>query len=248
MHTRLFLCCVLTLACDGCGIGLWERKSTPNATGPAGVFHNAGEHGVTVREYRIDPPDEITLRAPRIPELDGQKRIVQPDGKIPLPLVGQVSVAGLTPDEAAQRLQKLVSKYYVQPDIHLEVGANSKFYYVFGFGSNKPGKIPYTGRVTVISALAEAGFNLTAWPEQVRISRPARDGAANATAVVDFTKVWDNGDLSQNYLLEEGDVILIPMTPIAAWGVGTSQLLAPLLNTTSLVTIGGQIVRPGAGL
>ncbi|HZK82001.1 MAG TPA: polysaccharide biosynthesis/export family protein [Humisphaera sp.] len=245
MKARIVLMCVM--ACMLCGCHMFDAKSTPNAVGPNGVFQNAGEHGVTNRIYRIDPPDEITLRAPRIPELDGAKRVVQPNGKIPLPLLGEVSITGLTPDEAAAYLQQLASKYYIKPDIHMEVVAQSKFYYIFGIGANKTGKQAYNGRVTVVSALAEAGFNLTSWPEQVHISRPARDGNANATVVVDFTKVWDYGDLSQNYLLEEGDIIYLPVTPLAAWSIATSQLLAPILNTTALVTVGGQIVKPGSG-
>jgi len=231
---------------NGCYFGLFERSSTSNAEqGPRAVFHNAGEHGVTAREYRIDPPDEIVIRAPKVPELDGQRRVVQTNGKVPVPLLGEVSVTGLTPDEAADRLSELASKYYVKPDIHIEVLANSKFYYIFGSGALKTGRFPYTGRVTVISALAEAGFNPASWPEQVRISRPGRDGAADATVVVNFTKIWDYGDLKQNYLLEDGDIVLLPITPLAAWGFATSELLAPLLNTTSAIPAGGSLVKPG---
>lgn len=246
MRLKIFLGCLSMCLLNGCYFGLFERKSTPNAElGNNSVFHNAGEHGVTLREYRIDPPDEIVIRAPKIPELDGQRRTVQTNGKIPLPLLGEVNVTGLTPDEAAKELMLKVSKFYVNPDIHLEVLANSKFYYVFGGGAVKPGRFPYAGRVTVVSALAEAGFNPAAWPEQVRLSRPGRNGAPNATAIVDFTKVWDSGNLQQNYLLEDGDIIYLPITPLAAWGFATSELLSPLLNTTALITAGGSIVRPG---
>lgn len=229
------------------GCHAFERRSTPNAEGPEGVFVNAGEHGVTLREYRIDPPDEVLVRAPRIPELDQQKRTVMPNGKIPLPLIGEVSVSGLTPDEAATRIQSLASKFYVKPDVHLEITANSKFYYIFGLGANKTGRIPYAGRVTVLSAVAEAGFNLNSWPQQVWVSRPAHEGRPSATVVIDFTKVWTTGDLSQNYLMEEGDILYVPVTPLAAWSIATSQLLAPVLNTTALVTVGGQVVKPGSG-
>ena len=169
----------------GCG-----RDSTPNAEGPWGVFHNAGLHEVTQREYRVDPPDEIIIRAPEIKEIDGQHQIVRPDGKISLDLVGEVPVAGKTPVEIAEELNGLVSKYYVTPQVRLDVVANSKFYYVFGFGAAAQGKYAYTGRVTVVNALANAGFSVEGWPEQVRLSRPSRHGEPNATAVIDF---YQNG-------------------------------------------------------
>src|SRR6185437_12964476 len=89
----------------GCG----ARQSTPNAEGPRGVFRNAGLHDVTQREYRVDPPDEIIIRAPDIKEIDGTHQVVRPDGKISLELVGEVLVAGKTPSEISEDLKKLVS-------------------------------------------------------------------------------------------------------------------------------------------
>ena len=140
----------------GCG----SRESTPNAVGPHGVFKNAGLHGVTQREYRVDPNDEIILHCPDIKELDGQKQIVKSDGKISLDLVGDVLVAGKTPSEIAEELKELVSKVYVKPEIRLDVLANSKFYYVTGFGTAGVGKHPYLGRMTnVLSGDGCRGFH-----------------------------------------------------------------------------------------
>jgi len=232
-NATMLLLTVGTLAClVGCG----ARQSTPNAEGPYGVFRNAGVHGVTQREYRIDPPDDIVIKAPDIKELDGQKQTVRPDGKISLELVGEVSVAGKTPVEVAEELKRLASKFYVMPQVRVEVVANSKFYYVFGFGSRGANKFPYTGRVTVVSAIADAGFSVEAWPQQIRLSRPGRDGEPNATAVIDFTKIASTGDMRQNYLVEDGDIIEIPFSPLAAWNVSLQQLLGPFTGSVSLVS------------
>ncbi len=180
--------------------------------------------------------------------MDGQRQIVRPDGKISLDLVGEVLVAGKTPSEIAEELNRLTARVYVKPEIRLDVVANSKFYYVFGFGTSGAGKIAYTGRVTVVSALAQAGFSADAWPEQIRVSRPGRAGEPNATVVVDFTKVTDYGDLTQNYLIEEGDVIQIPYNPLSAWNATLQRLLGPLTGTASLVTTPVGIVSAAKGL
>ena len=195
----------------------------------------------------LDPPDEITLRAPKI--RNSTTRHGRPaQWKDPLPLLGEVSITGLTPDEAAAYVQQLASKYYIKPDIHMEVVAQSKFYYIFGIGANKTGKQAYNGRVTVVSALAEAGFNLTSWPEQVHISRPRRRPETPMQPWWSIYQGMDYGNLSQNYLLEEETLSICRLaTPLAAWSIATSQLLAPILNTTALVTVGGQIVKPGSG-
>src|SRR2546427_11421453 len=97
------------------------RTSTPNAEGRSGVFHHAAMHDVSTREYRVDPPDEVLVKSPNIKELDGQKQKVRPDGKITLSLVDEVYVAGKTPDEINDLLKKLISKYYANPDIKVEV-------------------------------------------------------------------------------------------------------------------------------
>jgi protein involved in polysaccharide export with SLBB domain len=98
------------------------------------------------------------------------------------------------------------------------------------------GKKPYAGRVTVVSALADAGFTQTGWPEQVRLSRPGRKGAANATVVIDFKKIQGYGDLTQNYLIEEGDIIEVPLTPLAQFSFNMSQILAPISGATAVVS------------
>jgi protein involved in polysaccharide export with SLBB domain len=234
LRTIPLLSIVLALAA-GCG----SRESTPNAVGPHGVFKNAGLHEVTQREYRVDPPDEILIHAPDIKELDNQRHVVRPDGKISLDLVGEVLVAGKTPSEIADELQVLVSRVYVKPEIRLDVLANSKFYYVFGFGTGGGGggnKRPYLGRVTVINAIASAGYTPDAWPQQIRLSRPGRHGDPNATVVIDFTKMVEYGDLTQNYLIEDGDIIDVPYNPLSAFNFTLERVLGPITGATGVLT------------
>jgi protein involved in polysaccharide export with SLBB domain len=227
----------LCIFCVMAGLTGCIRMSTPNAEGPTGVFVNAGEHGVTEREYRVDPPDSIVITAPNIKELDHQTEVIRPNGTITLELLDEdVFVAGMTLKEIEAVLTQVASKYYVKPDLRVRVVANSKFYYVFGFGSSGQGKKPYTGRVTVVSALADAGFSQTAWPEQVRLSRPGLKGAPNATVVINFNKIKSYGDLTQNYLIEEGDIIDVPLTPLSQLSFDLTQILAPISGSAALVS------------
>jgi polysaccharide export outer membrane protein len=245
VHILPILFAALLLGCES------ARQSTANAEGQNGIFERATPHQIASREYRVDPPDEIIVKAPKIAELDGQRQRVRPDGKISLNLVGDVYVVGLTPAEINALLKKMVSKYYeADPDVKVEVIANSKFYYVFGQGVARQGRFAYTGRDTVVTAMAEAGFNEAAWPQQVRVSRPAKGEAQDkATAVVDFKKIFETGDLQQNYLLEEGDIINIPPSPLAAWDMKARRILAPITGTTGVVTAGAQVAQPtGSGV
>jgi polysaccharide export outer membrane protein len=218
------------------------HKSTANAEGPQGVFKPAEGHDLSsADEYIVDPPDEITLQAPNIKELDKQKAIVRPDGKIGLNLLGEVKVAGLTPNQINLLLQKAASKYYVNPDIKCEVKANSKFFNVVGLGMNKGGRIPFTGIDTVVSAVADAGFNPQAWPQQVLLSRPGKNGQPPATAVVDFTKVFEEGRMEQNYLLEPGDIIDVRYSPMAVFEFKVIQAVGPVTGVGSIASTPGSI-------
>jgi len=242
MNKAMILPVILTGLMLGCESA---KQSTANAEGENGLFHKATPHQLAGREYRVDPPDEIVIKAPKIAELDGVRQKVRPDGKISLNMVGEVYVVGMTPTEIAALLKKMVTKFYEQPEIKVEVIANSKFYYVFGQGVARQGRFAYTGQDTVITALAEAGMGEAAWPQQVRVSRPAKENGERGTAVVDFKHIFQTGDLAQNYLLEEGDIIEIPPSPLAAWDMKTRRILGPLTGTAGAVSAGQQVAQPG---
>jgi polysaccharide biosynthesis/export protein len=224
----------------GCGT---PAENTPNALGPSGVFQHAGWHGVTTRPYRIDPPDEVRIRAPKIPELDGQSFPVKVDGNISLPLIGQINLAGASPEEALDKIKTAAGKFYVAPEMQIDILARSKFIYIFGPGASRQGKLEYIGRTTVINVLSDAGITPDAWPTQVRVNRPGRNGQEDAKVVVDFAQMAENGDLTQNYLIEEGDVIYVPHHPLVQWNVNLSRILNPVLLTVSAAQTPATVVR-----
>jgi protein involved in polysaccharide export with SLBB domain len=76
----------------------------------------------------------------------------------------------------------------------------------------RPGKRPLPPSESVVSALVDAGFNhdTLPWPAQVSLSRPAKNGNPKATAVINVREMLQSGNMSQNYLLEPGDVLYVP--------------------------------------
>lgn len=218
------------------------RQSDANAEGPAGVFRPAVERDVSAEEYRVAPPDKLLIRAPGVKEMDNVVTQIRPDGKITVNMLREVYVANKTPAEIGQILTEGAAKYYNNVQVTVEVADYaSKFYEVFGTAVRDPGRKPYTGRNTVIAALAGAGFNQEAWPEQVSVSRPARGGQPRATAIVDMKTMYMTGDTRQNYLLEEGDIVYVPFSPLAAWDEKTRRILGPLTGTIGAA----QQVAPG---
>ncbi len=217
--------------------------TTANAEGPNGVFKPAKDFNVSTYQYIIAPPDEVTVRAPGIKELDAAPRVVGPDGRVTFNLIGAVDVAGLSPDQVAEKLRTLMGKYYKDPEIKVDVKANSKFFYVLDAGATRQGKYAYIGNNTVLNALGEAGFNDQGWPRKISVARPSE----HAVVVVDFEKFYLYGDLSQNYLLEKDDIIRIPRSPLASWAFKTSQIAAPITGGAQILTSGNTVaggVRP----
>jgi polysaccharide export outer membrane protein len=198
---------------------------------------------VSTGHYVVRPPDTIAIHATGAPEIDGSSQMLRPDGKITLRLVGEVDVAGLTTAEIGAKLTAQLSRYYVDPEVLVEVtGYRSQYYYVFGQVAGV-GPRPYTGRDTVLKALAEAAPTSMAWKSQIRIIRPSPDKSERNTIVVDLDRMLENGDTTEDILLEEGDVIQVPPTPLAWIGDRIREVLypvGPLMNayTTPMGPIG----------
>ncbi len=208
----------LVLALPGCA----------NKHGQMVEFLRAHEAEVATGQYVVKPPDELTFHSPNVPEIDGMSEAVGPDGKVALRLLGDVDVAGLTTEEIAAKLKAQLTRYYVEPEVVVEVTAHrSQFFYVFGEVAN-PGPRLFTGRDTLLRALAEAQPTYLAWRAQVRVTRPAAKAGAARTMIVDLDHILATGDASQDVLLEAGDVIEVPPTPLAWVGHRVRELMYPV--------------------
>lgn len=207
-------------------------------------FLDANKVHVSAIEYRVDIPDTIQILAPRIPEIAGSAGTIQPDGKITLPLLGDVKIVGMTAKEIALKLTELLRPYYKDPKVKVLVtGYNSKKFYVFGMvgggvsggdGSGGGGGSlygggarPYTGRDTLLNELAGSGMNFLAWRSRVKIIRASPDENQRKTITVNLDKMIKEGDLTMNVLLEPNDIVYVPPTPVAWVGLKLQELLFP---------------------
>jgi polysaccharide export outer membrane protein len=181
--------------------------------------------------YRVDPPDQIRISAPAVKEIDKATARVRADGKVSLPLAGEMYVAGLSPSEIAEELTQRLAKYYNKETLYVAVEVtefNSKKYYVFG-QVNRPGVKPYTGRDTVIKVLAEAALNDDSWPQKVVLIRPSDDPNVKQKVTIDLKQMYKEGKADQNFLLEEGDLVFIPPSPLAEFRIQFTKLLTPII-------------------
>ncbi len=183
---------------------------------------------VTSTEYRLAPPDVIRITSKRVRELHGHTETIRPDGRITLPLIGAVMVAGKTPEEASVEIQTLAKDFYEDADVSLRVEVfRSKKIFVFG-EVQVVGAYPYDGTNTVLKTLAMAQPTRLADPCAIQVMRPNRKGELIKRMTIDLNKMVQNGDTALDAVLEEGDILYVPPNPLASVGLAFQQLLLPL--------------------
>jgi len=211
------------------------------------AFIKPHEVEVTAERYVLQPPDEIEVHCSKVPEIHLQRQRIRPDGKVGFETLGEFEAAGKTPEELAKDVQqKVVELYTLVADKPIEVrliAYQSKFYYVLG-QVYSPGPKVYTGRDTVLYALAAARPNPMAWLKRVQVIRPSRDKSVRPKIFeVNFDRMAAHGDASKNVLLQEGDVIYVPPTVLASMAMKIEEFIRPIARAFAGVYIvegGGQ--------
>jgi polysaccharide export outer membrane protein len=205
------------------------------------AFTYPNKADVTMDQYVLQPPDEVTVISSSVPELANtssmtnqtQTQVIRPDGVISFERVGEISVAGKTPRQVAELIaQKLASLYQLTGENPIEVRVNnrSKFYYMVGM-VEEPGTKIFTGRETTLSAIARAVPTNLAWKDQVQVIRPSIDPTQPSKVfALDYRKMSEQGDMTKNVLLQEGDVIYVPPTILASIGLTVQEIVGPILQ------------------
>ena len=192
------------------------------------AFLKSDEYLASGSGYRVLPGDAVSIASPQVLELDGTKEPVGINGKIDLDLIGQIHVAGLTPKEIRNKLELQLTPYYAEPQLRVRVAEGmSKKIYVFGQVAG-PGARPYTGRDTVLDVVAEAGPTHIAWKSQIKVFRASATPGERHEIKVDFERMMEQGDLSLNVLLQEGDIVWVPPTILGWIGLRVQELLYPV--------------------
>ena len=158
-------------------------------------------------EYRIGREDVLEVVVWHEPELT---RVVpvRPDGKISLPLAGEVDAAGKTPAELQQGLSKMLAPYIRDTAVAVLVREiNGPRVFVLG-EVTRPGGFPLRGPVSVVQAIALAGGRTEFGGDEVVWLRAKPDGSTEPVelSVRDLVK----GEAAGALWLRGGDVLYVP--------------------------------------
>jgi polysaccharide export outer membrane protein len=157
----------------------------------------------------IGNDDHLSINVWKEPDLT--KNIpVRSDGKISLPLVGEMQASGRTPLQLESDISSRLRNYITAPEVTVIVEQiNSKKYNILGY-VGKPGAYALTLSTTVMDAIALAGgFKDFAKSKGVYILRQNPDGT-QARLNFNYKDFIKGKNLSQNVKVEPGDMIIVP--------------------------------------
>lgn len=177
------------------------------ASGPPPVETHAVEDA-----YRIGVDDLVQVTVWRNPDL-GVTVPVRPDGRISVPLVGDVVAGGKSPPEVAKDIEEKLAAYVRDPQVAViltELRSHEYLSRVRVTGAvRQPVSIPFRQGMSVLDAVLAAGGPTTfAAPDRTSLYR--KQAAATREYPVRLDRILNRGDLSTNFPVAPGDVITVP--------------------------------------
>jgi polysaccharide biosynthesis/export protein len=160
--------------------------------------------------FVIGNDDVLAINVWKEPEISSKSVPVRSDGKISLPLVGEVQAAGLTPLKLEQAIAGKLQNFISQPEVTVMVQQiNSQKYNVLGQVAH-PGAFLITNNLTVLDAIAIAGgFRDFAKQKAIYVLRQNPDGTQNRLPF-NYKEVVKGKNPEQNVKIQPRDTIVVP--------------------------------------
>lgn len=203
MKSRTLICLIFALSPLVC---LAQTRGTNK--GPGGANSAADPStGAAGANYIIEPSDTLTVSVWKQPGLSGVL-LVRPDGKISMPLLGDIEASGATPMQLAAQISDKLQKFIRDPEVSVVVSQIHKsFVYVLG-EVGKKGPVDMDPGMSLLQAISSAG-GLTDFAKKNKIYILRKVTGKEQRIPVDYKKAL-NGDASYNLTLLPGDTIVVP--------------------------------------
>jgi len=166
----------------------------------------ASEAG-TASDYVIGADDTLHISVWKEPDLS-ETLPVRPDGKISMPLLNDVTAAGLTPLQLKDSITEKLKKYIADPRVTVVVTAmNSRRVFVTGEVVHS-GPMPLLPHMTMLQALAQAGFTQFANLKGIYLLRT--ENGKQEKLPFNYKEVVKGNHPEQNIVLKPGDTLVVP--------------------------------------
>ncbi len=181
--------------------------SAPPADGGRGAAAAPSSRAAVATDYRLVPGDKLRIEVYKDAQLS-QSLQVRPDGKITLPLIGDITAEGRTSTELRDAIVTPLKEYNTNPVVTvIVVETVPPVFYVMG-EVNSPGTFPIKGQVSAVQALAMAGgFKDFAKTKSIRILRKGSGGGQQSIAFNYKDAAEGKGSAVS---IHPGDTIIVP--------------------------------------
>jgi polysaccharide export outer membrane protein len=168
----------------------------------------AAEGNVATEGYRIGVEDVLAISVWDNKDLD-RVVFVRPDGKVSLPLLGEIQAAGLTVVQLSMSVSEMYSKTIKGAQVTIDVQQIRSRPIFFVGGVAKVGPMQLTQDLTLFQAISIAGgVSPGADLEKAFVLR------GDKVISVDFVKLIQKGDVTQNIKVQPGDTVVVPVAEV----------------------------------
>ena len=159
-------------------------------------------------KYLLGPEDVIEVSVWKEPDMTKQL-VVQPDGKIYYPLVGEIRAAGKTVKQLQEEISKRLEKFVTDASVTV-ILLKTQYYKFYVTGKvNKPGEFLVGRPTSVLQAIAMAG-GLTPFASPTKIKVVRKAAGQDEIYNFDYKDVSRGQLLYQNIILQPGDTVVVP--------------------------------------
>ena len=167
---------------------------------------------VLVKSYKMAVGDQIQINVWKNPELSLSEPI-RPDGRISMPLMGDIMAVGLTPEELAEKIEIRLADYIKAPNVTIILTSLQGHEFLSRIrvtGSvTQSVSMSYHQGMTVLDAVLEAGsVDLYADANNTKLHRRTKKGAVSYD--IRLKDIMEEGDMRTNITLMPGDIITVP--------------------------------------
>lgn len=233
---------VVLMAGGTTACGHLDAEPITPAPRPTASFSNIGYADWSEQEpdYRFYPGDEIEMTVPSAPELN-KSAIVQPDGRITVPLVSPVMAADRTIGELQASLSQAYAGTLLRPQVQISVKATAPLKVFVGGEVGNPGVYDMAGDGDALRAIIQAGgFKTSAKRNQVVIIRRGPDGRA-MMRTADLLRGLTSPGGADLVPLRRFDIVYVPRSGAAETGLFMQQYFRDLLPVSFSYAINGNI-------
>jgi len=209
MNRNILLVVLATVICASAVLNGQETTASASAGAASGPAREAVKQSAVPDEFVIGTGDVLAINVWKETEVS---RVipVRSDGRISLPLIGELQSSGLTPRQLEAEITKRLKDYVADPSVTVVVQEiHSQKVNVLGMVSH-PGSFPLAKPMTVVDAIATAG-GFRDFAKQKEMYVLHKDAAGKQTRVaVNYKDVIKGLHPEQNIELQSGDTVVVP--------------------------------------